>query len=319
MRKSIALVLIFSGVVLLPGCEARSGPRKPVPGVDVLMMEPEEANCQCAGAVRYKLVNQGGHRWMKKGIRYRRLLTQDSSTVVPQPLTIEVGPNATVPLQCSILPDSNADCIESVVFEIDGIQYPDTLQDLNRDMVVDIVQASTDPLNSDMNPTGDCVQACLGDSGQPCQSFDATGSSDVQLGKEIALLLGNVTPRDTIGIDKIVELTSSKTNECGRTDVAFENYVGYNFGNACEIRGTLPGGSGRADVIVPSSLLLEYSKKGAGNFEFRFYKSGAAPEVRFSDGGLQQAYGGHIKQMNYHDGQYILQHENNSCFAIRVK
>ena len=131
--------------------------------------------------------------------------------------------------------------------------------------------------------------------------------------------MGNLVADATIGNQKIMELTKSGANECLRTDVAFKDDIGYNFGNQCDIRGVLPAGNGDVTIVVPASFTTKYNKLGGGNFDMRFYKSKAAPQITFAKPELQATYGGSIKQINFHQDRFIAQTDRDKCFAIKIR
>lgn len=303
---------------MITGCPGHGGGRTKTPNIKVELLSANEANCSCQSAVKYKINNSGTADGNISGKRFTRTLNQGDSAVVSQNVNITVKAKSSIPLECSLVPDQNSDCVRSQTYQLDGINYPNDIANVSREVIINMVTASIDPLPSDLSPTNSCLNACITNNAS-CQSFDASSSSDAPLGKAIALLLGNLSPDQTIGVGKIMALTRSGQNECGRTDVVLKNNLAHNFGNRCDVKGILPGGAGNADVSVPSSMQFQYEQLGAGNFSFKFYKSGAAPSMLFSDPALQTALGGSIKQLNYHDGQYIMQHDNNNCFAISLK
>lgn len=318
MKKTYTTFLAFACITLIMGCVDKHPPVNSRPSIKFELMSANEANCSCQGAVKYKITNTGSAAGTRDGIRYSRILNQGDSAVVSQNVTITVQPKSSIPLECSLVADQNSDCVVSQTYQFNGTNYPNDISNISRDVIINMVTASIDPLPSDLSPTNSCLNACVTNN-PSCQKFDASASPDAPLGKAIALLLGNLSSDQTIGVSKIMALTRSGQNECGRTDVVLKNNLAHNFGNRCDIRGILPGGAGSADVSVPSSMQFRYNQLGAGNFSFKFYKSGATPSMLFSDPTLQTALGGSIKQLNYHDGQFIMQHDNNNCFAITLK
>ncbi len=318
MKKTNVMLLAFTCMTLIIGCVDKAPPVNKRPNIKFDLMSPNEANCSCQGAVKYKITNTGSAAGTRTGKRFSRILNQGDSAVVSQDVTITVQPKSSIPLECSLVADQNSDCVVSQSYQFGGINYPNDISNISREVIINMVTASIDPLPSDLSPTNSCLNSCVTNN-PSCQKFDASASTDAPLGKAIALLLGNLSADQTIGVGKIMGLTRSGQNECGRTDVVLKNNLAYNFGNRCDVKGILPGGAGSADVSVPSSMLFRYGKLGAGNFSFKFYKSGAAPSLTFSDATLQTALGGSIKQLNYHNGQFIMQHDNNNCFAITLK
>lgn len=310
-------ILITLAAALTAGCgELRTVRTKP--NISITPMEPGAAMCSCADAVKYQVSNTGPVAGHLMGSRMTRVVTSPESSIDNQPVNLTVQPGKTIALECSIKEDAQKTCSTSVAYELDGISYPSPLTDVSRDLVIKTVQAHTAPLKVDLSPNNSCLSACVGNGGS-CLTFDASNSTDVQLGRSIALLMGNLGVDATISNQKIMELTKSGVNECSRTDVAFKDGAGYNFGNQCEIRGILPAGNGDIDVVIPTSFVIAYNQLGAGNFDMKFYKSKAAPQIVFSKPVLQATYGGSIKQINFHQDKFIAQTNLDRCFAIKIK
>jgi hypothetical protein len=312
-----AFILITLAATLTASCSKMRTVRQK-PELHVTQMDPGLAMCICPGAVKYQVSNTGPVAGKLNGSRMTRIVTSPESAIENQPVSLIVQPNKTIALECSIKADALKTCSTSVAYELGGISYPSPIADLSRDLVIKTVQAHTAPFDGDLSPNNSCLSACVGNGGS-CLTFDASNSTDVQLGRSIALLMGNLSADATITNQKIMELTKSGVNECSRTDVAFRDGSGYNFGNQCEVQGILPGGNGDVDVMIPASFVTTYNQLGGGNFDMKFYKSKAAPQIVFSKPDLQATYGGSIKQINFQQDKFIAQTGLEKCFAIKIK
>lgn len=313
-RTFLAISLLVVWTAGLQACSPK--PRAGYSDIQVSIMDPKEAKCDCDNAERYQVANNGTRPGKLIGWRYERLDTDPENVVKSYKLFMPINAGKKEFLECSIIKDAKKICNTLIAYELDGNNYPSPIGNETRKIVIKTVKVRTEPLLPDANPTNACVNACTGTG--DCKTIDLSHSTDVGVGLEIAAIVGIMDSQGTIGIQKIMELTKGGKNECLRTDVVFENGVGYNYGNQCEMPSKLPDGSG-VTIVVPPNFVTTLVNLGAGDFELKFMKSKAAPQVNFDNTGYQNLFGGSIKQINFYGGKYIVQNWQSKCFALKLR
>jgi len=292
--------------------------RKPIdPKFAVFPVPKESSKCECPNADSFNLKNEGG----SGSVDIITISRQPSDTMVHEErssLTLKGG--ETIQWFCSVQPTvSTKQCDISVVKLINGQPYGGDIGSIMKGIIKSNAKADMEQMDHLPTPNGDCPQKCKNST--HCTIFDVSKSKSVNLGQEIALLLG--APRSIIENAKIVDLTKSKTNVCQRSDVIFDNEDAYNVGltDGCQIQTNLPSTLGEMSITIPRTFAFRHnlSPSQNGNFRLNFDLKQAALDLTFENPTLQKILGGSLLEVDYYAGTFAFEMQSHACFSVQIK
>ncbi|MEJ2912000.1 hypothetical protein [Pseudoalteromonas sp. C12FD-1] len=320
MQKLTSTLIMLVCVSLISACTPPSSKRRvsSPPEFEVKSRSATGGECQCQGAEVLTIKNKGAGAGRLAATKYTRLINSDA--VDKKTTTYRFEPGQERVFACSVAPISNSEpeCHRQNTIEAFGNQYPKAMQDLSRDSVIQIVQGNLAGAPDTPTPMGYCVSKCKFNQQGGCD-LKLEGGGDSELGIKIANLITSTGGNSSISVSKIQELTASGKNECNRTDIGFLNYVGYNYGDKCDIEATLPPSFGTTKITIGSNFMLDISKgPGVGNFTMTFPNLPGGIDVTFSDSVLQSSFGGRISQVDYRDKMYAIETGSGKCVAVEI-
>lgn len=320
MKNNIIMVLWMLLASLLSGCdEIDIGPPRPPRVVKFEIVKVENNSCVCGAlAVRYSVKNVGER---DASIKINRLERSLSSPIISStPIFPYITKGESQLLDCSILPNEENKCDRHVAYEVMGGIYPDTPDNMAKETIISLVEDNLSS-SAELQSTGHCVQKCVsGD--KTCILIPATNSPDTPLGNKIALLIRGLPSDGMVAINKILALTKTGENTCGRTDLVTRHNSAYNYGKQCDIGGSISQ-KGVVGISVPMNLRFAFDLKNSGNFTMVFNKKDGAPVTKFEDPILNSYFGGNsVARIDYVDGLFIGEFYTTSspsnCLAIKT-
>lgn len=315
--KNIIYCGIFALLLAsLVGCELRTRPPVVNPNISVLLVPSGSNTCECPTAEEFVLVNTG----VTGSVNILKISRDPSDTVAQQKSSsMEIPGGRTIPFFCSIQPTASKKCEISVVTMVNGKPYGGDINTIMHGIVKATASADMEHMTPLPKAVGDCPQKCKYPT-TSCTIYDVSKSKSVGLGQEIALLLG--VSRTRIGNDQIVGLTGSKTNECQRSDVIFEDGYAYNIGllPGCQIQTNLPNSLDEVNITVPRTLAFKriLSTGNNGNFSLIFYLQQAALQLTFMNPTLQKILGGNPLKVDYDAGSFVFEMQSHACLSLQV-
>lgn len=313
MKMKITLIGFL--LLLLSACELGSQMRPPMP-TDFSVNVADSDKCGCPGA---KLVSvtakQGSPRFSVAklerdmygpDIARSKTTNYQINTPNTQALGCTIDRPVAQPEKCSLVR----------TFDVNGAMYPNDLADLSRARVLSIVAGRLDETGGGSGGTGMCATRCkAGTDG--CPTYDATKSGDVALGPKIAQFAGSIKADETVGIGRIMALTSGGQNNCGRTDLVGMGGLFSNAGSRCDISSSM-GAMGQVRITIPEALQFKLATPQVNRFTVIFEKSAGAPRLEVTGGTTPVAYNGPVNRVDYMDGLYAVE-VNNKCLGILTK
>ncbi len=295
------------------GCEPSSGMRRHPTATPVRVKVGTSPECRCADSQYVSVEAQAGTRYTYTALE-RSLYAPASEIRVSRPVQGDVSRG----LGCTIdrSPDDPTRCTVIRTFNVGGVMYPNDLETLSRERVLAIVAGRLHDASGGNQGAGHCAARCKA-AGGDCPTYDGRTSGDVELGPRIAQLVATFDPNTTVGIGRIMELTSSGKNECGRTDIAGNGGVHSNAGSRCAIQSSL-GPLGSIAIAIPDALQFRLEKHAVNRFTMLFDKAAGAPRLELSGGSLPSAYNGPVNRVDYIDGLYAVE-VNGKCLGLLSK
>jgi len=321
LLATLVLPLLIAGCSDLNICYLGQGICKPrtrvptqpePPKVTVIELEGSAKTCSCSQAQQFALRNLGG-----PGEVSWTTYSREPADITPRSsVTTQAIGKDDIPLSCTVeLTDSTQQCQRSTVTVYEGKPYGGDVNTILRGIVATTAKADLQSMGELPKPEGNCPQKCRGTA--DCLQMKAGKSVDV--GRKIALALAQ--PQPVIANSFIVDLTAAQSNVCQRSDIVFEDGKAYNVGlsEGCEISSDLPSTMGNLTIAVPRTVSFQHTPMVGGNFELRFERRQASPELKFGNATLQSTYGGRVLAANYDAGNFVIEMEaQHRCMAVRV-
>jgi len=293
-------------------------PKPETPKVAVVELEGSAKTCRCAQAQQFVLRNTGS----PGNVSWTTYSREPADTEPRSVTTTRMIGKDDIPLSCTIdLTESTQQCQRSTVTMYEGKPYGGDVNTILHGIVATAAKADLQSMGELPKPDGSCPQKCRGTT--DCLQMKAGKSVDV--GRKIALALAR--PQPVIANSFIVNLTAAQNNVCQRSDIVFEGSKAYNVGltmgsadsEGCEISSSLPSTLGDLTIAVPRTISFQHTPMVGDNFELRFERRQASPELKFSNGTLQSVYGGRVLAATYDAGNFVIEMESqNRCMAVRV-
>ena len=184
----IIRIFILMLAMILTGCHLSTTRSQIAEDVHIDLIPDSQKSCECTTASQYRVTNRGGSGSFNLQTQTRSPSDPAGTAIISPSTQVPIGSQSNYDLACTVQPDSQQRCLQSVISVVDGTAYGGTLDLQSASVIESFAKATLQNMTAMGGAPDGCTSACRGNGSANCTLIKPDSPDSV--GGAIALLLG---------------------------------------------------------------------------------------------------------------------------------